>query len=511
MTDDDQRATTRGSGGSETMSPSAAPKIIRWSPVGHMLRDLIAEPDAEVDDVDPHELTRFSRFVGGLTRPLVMLDELAGAAAAADEGDVHAQESLAFLLRNALVADAPTDLRETTPDACCEPCHESRSHDVSRGVLDAVDRAIEASDGRGAFVTTDRREDPDAQADPALYAAIDETAAAALLIRVARLAVAGALGSDLGPGAAMDVVMSLALDASFAAALVDAHHAGGSAATASLIRMIGMPAVQSWIAPTTMQTFMGGQMPGMPDMPGVPGVPGVPGFPGVPGIPGVPKGPGTLLDDWLATFLKRFKKPRKWDPDGWGPSYPWWWDHPNYIDPRTAKFLACLAASRRILRALEEQPPTPPAGGAVWSTGISGISITGPCAGETITIRGKGFGATQPANTVLLLPTLDGCRVVAPSSWSDTKITAVLPVRVASGPVGFGNKAYIDIYNAWVAKMNDLRPTAQRPDMLSRLPKALRALREVPAVVGDQQNHSRRGRNRVVHGEQYVVNGARQR
>ena len=191
-------------------------------------------------------------------------------------------------------------------------------------------------------------------------------------------------------------------------------------------------------------------------MPDMPGVPGVPGFPGVPGIPGVPKGPGTILDDWLATILNRFKKPKKWDPDGWGPWYPWWWDHPNYIDPQTTKFIACVVASRRILHALEEPPPAPPADGAVWSTGISGVSIDGPCAGNVITIRGRGFGATQPANTVLLLPTLDGCRVVAPTSWSDTKITAVLPVRVASGPVGFGNKAYIDAYNAWVAKMNDL-------------------------------------------------------
>ena len=208
MTDDDQRATPRSSGGSEPMPTSPAPKIIRWSPVGHMLRDLIAEPDAEIDDLDPHELTRFSRFVGGLTRPLVMLDELADAAAAADTGDVHAQEWLAFLLRNVVVADAPTDLQEPTADACCEPCHESRPRDVSAGP---------AFDGGRA---------PDTDIDPT-YAAIDETAATTLLLRVARLAVAGALGSDLGPGAAMDAVTSLALDASFAAALVDAHRQAG--------------------------------------------------------------------------------------------------------------------------------------------------------------------------------------------------------------------------------------------------------------------------------------------
>ena len=379
MTDDDQGATTRASGGSEPTSASTATKIVRWSPVGHMLRDLIAEPDAEVDDLDPHELTRFSRFVGGLTRPLVMLDELADAAAAADAGDVHAQESLAFLLRNAVIAAAPPDLQEPTADACCEPCHESRSDDVSRGIRDAVDRAIKTS-GR-TVVTPDRREGSEAQADPSLHAAIDETAAAALLVRVARLAVAGALGSDLGPGAAMDAVTSLALDAWFPQRSSTRNtHRRGSRGSQPDPEDRGSLRHSRGSRRTTMQTIPGRQMPGMPDMPGVPGVPGVPGFPGVPGIPGVPKGPGTILDDWLATILNRFKKPGKWDPDGWGPSYPWWWDHPNYIDPRT-KFIACLVASRRILHALEEQPPTPPADGAVWSTGISGVSIDGPCAG----------------------------------------------------------------------------------------------------------------------------------
>ena len=127
-----------------------------------------------------------------------------------------------------------------------------------------------------------------------------------------------------------------------------------------------------------------------------------------------------------------------------------------------------------------------------------------------ITIRGRGFGATQPANTVLLLPTLDGCRVAAPSSWSDTKITAVLPVRVASGPVGFGDKAYIGTYNAWVAKMNDL---IRQLNALSCFP----GYRQLVAPFGECPPSSAINTitagvaDRVVHGEQRDLNGARQR
>lgn len=421
-------------------------KIVRWSPVGHMLRDLIAEPGTEVDAIDPSELNRFARFVGGLTSPLVMLDDLAVAAVAADTGDVHAQQRLAFMLRTVVNAAALPEVSRFDPTSggCCAPCHESRSVDMERG------RVLTDADALAA--------DSDGYVDPSAYAAIDETAAAALLVRVARLAVAGALGSDLDPGTAMDAVMSVALGASFAAALVDAHRTGGGPAAAELLGRIGVSAVRSWIAPPPVQTFMGGQMPGMPELPGVPSLPGVPGRPGVPGIPGVPKvpGSGSVIEDWLASLLNRFKKPPKWDPDGWGPWYPWWWDHPNYIDPDVEKFMRCTATVRDLLRALDKLRTAAPDAGAVWSTGISGVSIAGPCVGNEITIRGKGFGATQPTNTVLLLPTLDGCRVVAPTSWSDTKITAVLPDRVASGPVGFGDKAHIDAYNAWAAQMNDL-------------------------------------------------------
>lgn len=440
-----KKASARPARGTDSAEPPS--RIVRWSPVGYMLCDLIAEPSAAVDDLDPAELGQFARLCGGLTSPLVMLDGLAAAAAAGDEGDVHAQQQLANILRTLVKAPArPESSRfEATIGGCCGPCHDSRSVDMERG------RVLTDADAATAATT-------DGYVDRSVYAAIDETAAAALLVRVARLAAARALGSDFDPGTAMDAVMSVVRGASFAAALVDAHRTGGAPAAVALLGRGGLSAVRSWMAPSPVQTFMGGQMPDLPGMPSLPGMPGEPGVPGIPDIPGFPKGPGSgsVLADWLAALLNRFKKPPKWDPDGWGPWYPWWWEHPNYIAPEIENFLRCTAAVRGLLAALDKLRAGAPDGGAVWSTGISGVAISGPCAGNEIVFRGKGFGATQPTNTVLLLPTLDGCRVVAATSWSDTKITAVLPARVASGPVGFGDKARIDAYNAWAGQMNDL-------------------------------------------------------
>ncbi len=276
------------------------------------------------------------------------------------------------------------------------------------------------------------------------------------------------LGSGVDVRQAMDAVVSLALDAQLVAALVDAHHTDGASGSLAVLNRAGQAGLLDWLtdmpAPVpVMQTMMGGGPGGVPGLPGggLPGLPGggIPGWPGggLPGGPGVPKGPGTV-DEWIAALLKKYRKPKHWDPTIWDHKYPWWRDDLNYIDPRVTKFIACIMAARRILQALGEPPPplpTPPQM-AVWNTGITRVTVSGPCAGDTITITGNGFGGTQPANTVLLLPTLDGCRVVTPVTWSNARITAVLPVRVASGPVGFGDKAYIDAYNAWVARMNQL-------------------------------------------------------
>lgn len=421
-------------------------RVVRWSRVGRMLRALLGDIDAEIDDVDPAERARFAHFVRGITAPLVLLEQLGDAAAAAADGDRHARRRLGDLLRHVIGVSQVINPAEAANDDCCDPCGGHRHGAAGRSELLRV--PISAStEGDVPIEGVD---------EPEHEGALDETAATELLGTVGQLSATGALGADLDPAHAMGAIVSLAIDAHLVSALVAAHRTGGASAAVDELRQAGRAGSLVWVgaAAPPLQTMMGA-MPAMPRMPGMPGgdIP-VPGD----GLPSVQKGPGTLLDDWLAEVLKKFRKPKKWDPEAWDP-YPWWTDPPAFIDPRTTAFLACILAARRILRALEEPPPPapqPPPRAAVWSTGITDVRLTGPCAGETITIRGTGFGATQPADTVLLLPTLYGCRAVVPTSWTDTAITAVLPARVASGPVGFGDKPYIDAYNAWVGRMNAL-------------------------------------------------------
>jgi hypothetical protein len=391
---------------------------------------------------DAPDLALVPRLVEGLTSPLVLLDELAGAARRAADGDDQSLGLVAELIAHTrrLKDDAPPPDHHDA-GCCCGPCTDRRQPE--RREADATGGAVDDVVG-----------EPD-------YAALDQTVLTQLLFDVAQLAMSKKLGSGVDARQAMDAVVSLALDAQLVVGLVDAYHTNGASGSLAVLNRAGQAGLLAWLtdvpAPVpVMQTMMGGAPGGVPGLPGG-GLPGLPGG-GLPGLPGVPKGPGTPVDEWLAALLKKFRKPKFWDPTIWDHKYPWWQDHPNWIDPATTKFIACLMAARRILNALSEPPPQPPAPPllAVWNTGITRVTVGGPCAGETITITGSGFGATQPANTVLLLPTLDGCRVVAPASWSNTRITAVLPVRVASGPVGFGNKAYIDAYNAWVARMNEL-------------------------------------------------------
>jgi IPT/TIG domain len=69
--------------------------------------------------------------------------------------------------------------------------------------------------------------------------------------------------------------------------------------------------------------------------------------------------------------------------------------------------------------------------------GISGVAPASVCAGTQLTISGAGFGATQPTDTRVYVPTTGGCREATVQSWSDTKIVVVLPADVAAGCVGF--------------------------------------------------------------------------
>jgi hypothetical protein len=68
---------------------------------------------------------------------------------------------------------------------------------------------------------------------------------------------------------------------------------------------------------------------------------------------------------------------------------------------------------------------------------ISSVAPASVCPGGQLTISGAGFGATQPADTRVYVPTTGGCREAAVQLWSDTTIVVVLPADVAAGCVGF--------------------------------------------------------------------------
>ncbi len=71
------------------------------------------------------------------------------------------------------------------------------------------------------------------------------------------------------------------------------------------------------------------------------------------------------------------------------------------------------------------------------ATGISSVSPTSVCPGTKLTISGSGFGATQPADTKVYVPTGSGCREATVTRWSDTAIDVTLPAGVSAGCVGF--------------------------------------------------------------------------
>lgn len=414
--------------------------IVNWSALGHALAAVAGATPLD----SASRLSRFSRLVDGISAPLRVLERIDRLAARAEEGDVHAERELVDVLHFAADIAAVSDRHRPS----IEPSGSSCGCGCSGG--SNTDRASAAA-APGAYRDDDQWRDDHV---------IGQRALTELLVSISN--VAGRVGHDVG--LAMDTVVALAADSTLAVqlatgyrkrgvegaigALVDARHAG---------RLGWIDTVALGGEPPVMNT-MGGVGPAMPNLPGLPNLPGNIGgigWPGGPGVPGVPGVHDPTLNDLIAGLLDRHRKPKRWDPDDWCPVYPWNPLEQNYIDPATTRWIACVIESRRILN-LMASPPAPPATPVVWTTGITSVTLGGQCGGDTVTINGNGFGATQPANTVLLLPTLDGCRPVTPTSWSSTKITALLPATVASGPVGFGDAAYIAAYDAWAMQMAEL-------------------------------------------------------
>lgn len=461
-----------------TSVPSASPleaigPIVRWSRVGAVLTEL-----AEVTSGEAQAWSAFERLTLGLLEPARLLEELARYATPALAGDTDARDRFAAHLRHVgraigTIATPASSGRTSHTDAgkercCCTPCHDATSKKRTVTYYDGTEvtpRVVARSASAAAR----------AALQPAAGAAeiFHESALSTLLVAAAAIAMDHPV---TGPTVteATETIVALALDAGLLARIVRGHDQAGREGMLGVLETARTAGHLAWVGasgaavPPTMSTMSGGAPAGF-DMPQMPDMPDMPDFPDGFGLPGFPK----TIEERVAEILKEVRKAKKWDHDRYDHKYPFWLEAVTYHDAYDLYNIRCFLEVNKLLRALAEPPPAPPAV-AVWSTGITSVSISGPCAGSTITIRGSGFGATQPTNTVLLLPTLDGCRGITPTSWSDTRIDAVLPARVSSGPVGFGDAAYIAVYNTWAARMNDLEA------QLARLKCAPRPIRLVP-------------------------------
>jgi hypothetical protein len=129
------------------------------------------------------------------------------------------------------------------------------------------------------------------------------------------------------------------------------------------------------------------------------------------------------------------------------------------------------------------------------ATGISSLSPTSVCPGTKLTISGSGFGATQPANTKVYVPSGGGCREATVTRWSDTAIDVTLPADVSAGCVGFvrgGTQSFGGLQKV-TGELHGLRRRRRR-DLGPRLQQGRHADRDLPAVPpGRPEPHPVRG------------------
>ena len=153
--------------------PGSSAAAVRWSVVGRTFADLACAGMVATDEaLDGLDVAHFARLLRGLTRPLVLLDELATAAQLATDGDVHAQRQLTELLAHVQQMIGGTTPPDLDDDGCCDPCVADRPA-ARRGTADLPDIAL---DGETSG-------DPD-------HAALDQTALTQLLIDTAQLSMA---------------------------------------------------------------------------------------------------------------------------------------------------------------------------------------------------------------------------------------------------------------------------------------------------------------------------------
>jgi hypothetical protein len=458
---------------------------VRWRDVAPTVRAAAATTDADLGTV--------AQLMIGLTEPLRQLDSLHDLANRAFSGDQHATRELKALLSGRQAQLGPPRLEDDDAD-CCH-CHDGgrgphRPHAIAQI---AVESPLSLSSGPESAV-------------------LDSSGLIELMFAIGRV-YAGADRDELTN--ATGVVASLALAATPIGGLVAAWQRDGELGVAGRIGEMGRLGQLEWLvrpSPVPMQTMSGGApagfspggLPGLPGgLPGLPGaMPGglVPGLPDPGDLPGIGRARKTIED--LLDLLKP-KRPGRWDPDDWCPTYPWWRDPLEWIDWYEIDRIRCfLHAWRLFNQRAAIAPPTRPAR-VTWSDGITSVESGGACAGDTVTIHGKGF--PPRAKTVLLLPSLDGCTPVnvAPSNWSSKKITVVMPGGISSGPIGFADAAYVAAYDAWAAHQNSLADEIRASGCFTRDIPWVPPFRECPPATA--VNHLRAGAPAI---DAFTANGA---
>src|SRR4029453_3625120 len=435
--------------------------VVVWTEIPAMVRAL-GETARRSSD-----MAALERLVIGLTEPLRQLESLAELAQRAIAGDMHATREVQGRLA-ALAARGPgiraldaALMGHKHHEKCDCGCPEMTTVAPSRHAIDAA------------------RDDA---------AVIDQRAAATL--RVA----GGRVHADQPASVREDALaatVAIAAAACTVAGLVSAHRSGGKDGLVNALNPLARDGRLDW-AGMPMQTMSGGAPAGF-NVPSLPGNLPMPGgnipLPGgdipLPGGGDIPLPGHHAIDDLLGWLKKR----KVWDPEIWDHPYAFWRDPLNYIDRDMIALIACMLLLRHKLQDRAAILPPARPGPAPWGAGITSIT-GGSCVGDQIVIGGSGL--LQP-NTFLLLPFADGCHVVTvpAGNWSDTTITLTLPAGVVSGPIGFGDQAYIIAYDTWALQQNIL---AAEIEGIWGFPADLpwfRPFRECPPDIG--VNHLRAG------------------
>lgn len=403
---------------------------VRWGAVATVVRALAAT----VVPV-PSSWRTLERLAIGLTEPLRRLDQLARDTDRAVHGDDHSAARVRATFREVALLSRRVDLGQLLAGA---------------GSDAGVGPAIDAAPGGGADAGPGAGHEPPATAPGSLFSAsattrepatahgatasaiLDEAELTTMLLGVAQVVDP----DDRTPAA--DAVTVLVLATAALGSLAVAHDDAGVAGLVARLESLAGTGALGWAGTRIGAPAAAGPLPAAEDASTI-----------GPPAPEPTPSEGASLDTLLAQLRTR---PR-WDPDLLDHAYPWWEPLVEAVDPRWWDGVSGFLAVRRRLTARTEPAPVRPER-VVWSDGIAGVELADTCAGSTITITGTGFGVTQPPDVALLLPTLRGCRPVPPLSWSDTRITAALPVDVASGPVGFADAGCVSAYDAWAARRN---------------------------------------------------------